>query len=69
MNPSAPLEPNALPRAEDDPMAPADFDALVGAARWDRTVAISMPSEGQLSAATPALPRQRARRGHHLAVC
>ena len=28
------LEPNALPRAEDDPMAPADFDALVRAARW-----------------------------------
>ena len=28
------LEPNALPRAEEDPMAPADFDALVRAARW-----------------------------------
>ena len=28
------LEPNALPRAEDEPMAPADFDALVRAARW-----------------------------------
>ena len=28
------LEPNALPRAGDDPMAPADFDALVRAARW-----------------------------------
>ena len=28
------LEPNALPRAEDYPMAPADFDALVRAARW-----------------------------------
>ena len=28
------LEPNALPRPDDDPMAPADFDALVRAARW-----------------------------------
>ena len=28
------LEPNAMPRSEDDPMAPADFDALVRAARW-----------------------------------
>ena len=28
------LEPNALPRPDDDPMSPADFDALVRAARW-----------------------------------
>ena len=28
------LEPNALPQPDDDPMAPADFDALVRAARW-----------------------------------
>ena len=28
------LEPNALPRPDDDPMTPADFDALVRAARW-----------------------------------
>ena len=28
------LEPNALPSAQDHPMAPRDFDALVRAARW-----------------------------------
>ena len=28
------LEPNALPRPEDAPMSPPDFDALVRAARW-----------------------------------
>ena len=28
------LEPNALPQPDHDPMSPADFDALVRAARW-----------------------------------
>lgn len=46
-----PLETNALPNTENDPMSPADFDAVLRAARWGATMPFLDPDgDGPLEA-------------------